>query len=213
MGAREITQRFGGAITVATFLVVCGALSVAPVPTWLKPFDVSSPEDAKKIAARVFKKPRMTLAEHEEKLAGGSGVDGRDAPEGQGIDALHDGAQSLNPAHEAEERELYATRDATQDVDALKAAAAPAEPEPLERLAPVDRKAHLAKAKAPKADRFREQARGVKAHGAAIENPCVEKSGESCVRTALEPFYATLDALARGDKVARAGVVVCSATR
>jgi lysophospholipase L1-like esterase len=213
VGAKQITSRYGGAITVVTFLVVCGALSVAPVPRWLKPFEISSAQDVKKIASRVFKKPRMTLAEHEEKLAGNGGADGRDAPEGQGIDA--EGApQSVDPAHEAEEKELYATRDARVDVEALKEKADIVEDEPLEKVAPVDRRVHLAKAKAPKAERFREQARSVKAQGAPLENPCIEKrsdgAGESdtCARTALEPFFSTLDALARGDPAARAGVVV-----
>src|SRR5688572_22519521 len=158
MGAKRST-----AITLTTFLVVCGALSVSPAPLWLKPFEVSSAEDAKKLAARVFHKPRMTLAESEDKLAGGS-ADGRDAPEGQGIDE-----NAL-----AEEKELYSTRDAQADVEALKQAT----PQPREEAAakPVDRQALVHKVASPKADRFREQARSVKAPGAQMENPCVEKA-------------------------------------
>ena len=72
-------------ITLALFLVVCGALAAAPVPSWLKPLDLSSPAAAERVARRVLAKPKMTLQHVEERLAA-QGGDGRDAPEGEGID-------------------------------------------------------------------------------------------------------------------------------
>ena len=80
--------------TLAIFLVVCGGLAAAPLPTWLKPLDLSSPVAAERIARRVLAKPKMTLQHVEEKLAG-QGGDGRDAPSGQGIDETHAHCQVL----------------------------------------------------------------------------------------------------------------------
>ncbi len=187
----EITPPARGSIrstaaTLAIFLGVSVALAVAPLPSWLKPLELRSPADAKRVAARVFAKPKMTLQHVEEKLAAGGGVDGRDAPEGQGIDA--------------EERELWKKRDGRADVEALKdvpvSPSAPSRPAQA-RVAHVDRAAVVADARSPKADHFRAQARSVKAPGAAVEHP-----------EALGAFFATLDAIAAGDDSARADVVV-----
>ncbi len=181
---------------------------MAPLPAWLQPLQMRSANDVSKLAARVFHKPRMTLAEHESKLAG-AGADGRDAPPGEGI---ADSAQS----RALEDAELFATRDARADVDALGGTVNSAPT----AVRAVDRKAWVARAVSPKAEHFREQARSVNAPGAAIDNPCVEfrrplemnddSAGSSapCQRTALDPLYATLDAIVRNDSGARAGIVV-----
>jgi hypothetical protein len=189
---------------MVTFMLVCAALSVAPVPLWLKPFQIQSTDDAKKIVKRVLHKPRMTLAEHEEKLAGGA-ADGRDAPDGQG-------AAAPSADHLQEERELLTTRDASLDVDALATAPQAADDanaqqaaEPI-KLPPVNRADWVARAKS--SDRTRDALKSVKAPGAPLDNPCVEQEGEVCARTALDPFFVTLDSVARRDLAARAGVVV-----
>lgn len=196
------------ALTLALFLGVCAGLSAAPVPSWAKPMELRSTEDVQKIARRVFQKPKMTLAHVEEKLAAGA-TDGRDAPEGEGIEAM-----SPLQSADAEERELLTTRDARADVEALKSA----EPTPVEKRparVAVDRK-KIAARTSPKADQFRAQARTVGAPGAAVTNPCLaeepasadEGGGIRCTRTALDPFFTTLDAIAAGDEAARAAAVI-----
>jgi lysophospholipase L1-like esterase len=178
-------------LTLGLFVTTCAVLAIAPLPMWAKPFDLRSRDDFDKVAKRVFQKPRMTLAHVEEKLAAG-GTDGRDAPEGAGIDATQ--AAPLDP----EERELLATRDATADVVALQDAPPVPAPEEVKRpVIKVDRAAVIAKVKSPKADHFRAQAAGVKAMGQALTDPAN-----------LQPFFATLDAIAAGDESARAGVVI-----
>lgn len=174
-------------LTLGLFVGTCAILAIAPVPMWAKPFDLQSRDDFDKVAKRVFSKPRMTLAHVEEKLAAG-GTDGREAPEGAGIEAL-----------DPEERELLATRDASADILALQDAplAAAFVEEQKHPVIKVDRAAVIAKVTSPKADHFRAQAAGVKAMGA----PMIEPAN-------LQPFFATLDAIAAGDESARAGVVI-----
>lgn len=50
-----------------------------------------------------------------------------------------------------------------------------------------------------RAKQLHQLAERLKAHGASVENPCVAPAGPGCARTALEPFFAELDALAAGD--------------
>lgn len=196
--------------TLALFLVVCAGLAAAPLPTWLKPIDLSSPEAAEKIARRVLAKPKMTLQHVEEKLAG-QGGDGRDAPSGQGIDEKGDATGDPSPL-DAEERELLTTRDARADIEALKDVPAPVA-EPERPRVDVDRAKLVARAKSPKADAIRAASKSVHAPGSQVENHCVleepaESGGVRCARTALDPFFATLDAIAAGDTSARAAAVV-----
>lgn len=204
--ARSVTPT---ALTLALFLALCAGLSAAPVPSWAKPMELRSLEDARKVAERVFQKPKMTLAHVEEKLAAGA-TDGRDAPEGEGIDA------TTGSAADAEERELLTTRDARADVEALRGTEPPAlTVEEKRPRVDVDRKKIVARS-SPKADQFRAGARSVGAPGAAIDNPCLaeepvpagEGGGIRCARTALDPFFATLDAIAAGDERARAAAVI-----
>jgi lysophospholipase L1-like esterase len=190
------------AVTLTVFLAVCAGLSMAPVPSWAKPMDLRSADDVARVAKRVFAKPKMTLAHVEEKLAAGA-ADGRDAPEGQGIDE--------------EEKELLARRDARADVVALQGAPdAHVDQEEKAQNKParvdVDRKKLVARA-SPKADHFRAQAKSVSAPGAPLDNPCLveepsPQGGTRCTKTALDPFFATLDAIAAGDESARAAAVI-----
>lgn len=191
-------------MTLALFLVVCVGLAAAPLPSSWKPLDLSSRDAAERVARRVLARPKMTLQHVEEKLAA-QGGDGRDAPEGQGI-----GEQPV--LLDAEEQELLTTRDAKADVDALKELPTPAL-EPERPRVVVDRKALVLRAPSPKADAIRASARSVQAPGGTVDNPCVveepaPEGGVRCVRTALDPFFATLDAIAAGDAEARAAAVV-----
>lgn len=174
-------------LTLGLFIGTSAILAIAPVPMWAKPFELRTIEDANKIARRVFAKPRMTLQHVEEKLAAGS-TDGRDAPEGAGI-----GSAPLD----REERELLTTRDARADLDALKSVPAEHLAEDRRPNMRVDRAAVVAKVLSPKADHFRAQAASVLAAGGRIDDPAN-----------LQPFFATLDAIAAGDASARAAVVV-----
>ncbi|HEY4220169.1 MAG TPA: GDSL-type esterase/lipase family protein, partial [Myxococcota bacterium] len=184
--------------TLGVFLSLCTFLAMAPLPSWAKPLELRSMNDAQKVAERVFKKPKMTLQHVEEKLAAGGSADGRDAPAGQSIDD--------------EEKELLKTRDAKADVDALQGVATPVE-EPEAPVIHVDRADVVAKVRSPKADAFAAEQKTVQAPGAAIENPCLieepsPQGGVRCTRTALDAYYATLDAIAAGDESARAEAVV-----
>jgi lysophospholipase L1-like esterase len=174
-------------VTVGLFIGTCAILAVAPVPMWAKPFELRTVEDAARITKRVFATPRMTLRHVEEKLAGG-GTDGRDAPDGAGIEAL-----------DLEERELLTTRDATADVDALGSTGGLAEPVARERRQAlgIDRAMVVARVTSPRAEHFRAQARSVNAPGAPIDDAAH-----------LQSFFATLDAVAAGDESARADVIV-----
>ena len=171
-------------LTLGLFIGTCAVLAVAPVPMWAKPFQLQNVEDARKFAARVFARPRMTLQHAEEQLAAGGASDGRDAPDGQGIVA--------QPA-DSEERELLTTRDARVDVDALKEIT----PDIEDASIRVDRAAVIDNVRSPTAEQFRGQAASVDAPGGNIDNAQL-----------LQPFFSTLDAIAAGDDNVRAGVVI-----
>ena len=182
----------GTAWTIVGFLASTLALSVAPgVPADLRPLQLHSAEARGAAIARVFARPKMTLAEHEAELEGHHEVaaadgldDGDDGVDGAVVDGLPP-AVPAPPAAEAEQ-------------------AAPV----------VDRQAFVARGLGKKAmgriQHLRGQHAALKMPGSAIDNPCLHDDGvgDGCDKTALEPFFATLDAIARGDADARAAVVV-----
>jgi lysophospholipase L1-like esterase len=183
---------------MAAFFACATALSVAPgVPAALRPLDAATPEARAALASSVFARPRLTLVEHERLLAGEApALDGdasadaipKDDDDGASTDSASvDGASTDG----ARRRERLVRGD-----------------EP--RVAPRDRAAFLDSFPATREDHAAATAQAqLGMPGALVENPCVERTDDgACRRTALDPFFSTLDALVAGDTTARAGVVV-----
>lgn len=190
----------GTAVTLAGFLGLSLLLSALPgVPAALRPLDLAEPEAREAAFARLTRRPKTTLVEHEKKLEG-------HVDEPKDVD---------DSAIAAEDAELHNESNGAVDVAILGAVdveAAPPAAEADEDRPAVDRGAVAARAIKRsiqrRGDRSREKHKLMAMPGAAIENPCVATSAGVCVRTALDPFFATLDALARGEDEARAGVVI-----
>jgi lysophospholipase L1-like esterase len=153
------------------FFVVCGVLSVAPgVPDRYRPVDLTSFTEVEAVAQRVLRKPRMTFAQL--------------APEPEGLD---------------EEEESFAVDDPVGDepgVDAEKIALdTPPQDEPSPGAVPR-RLRDRSPAKATKKVAYlRKLSKTLEAPGASVENPCVRFDEKGCTQTALDPFFATLDAV------------------
>ena len=180
----------GTGLSLALFLAGCAALGLIPtLPDELRVVDLRNAEARQRFVDQVVKKPKMTLAEHEEKLAG------KDAT---------DSVPAEDDSHE--EKELHEEGDGSADLLALAPLAPPAAeredgPSPVNRSALVDKKGK------PSEARLADKARSLKVPGAHVDNPCVAKDGERCLRTALDPLFATFDAIARGEPDARAAAV------
>ncbi len=191
----------GTALTVVGFLAVAALLSLVPgVPGPLRPLDLDDGADRAALAARLIARPKMTLVEHEQKLAGENEVP--DLADSHVVDA-------------AEEAELHQERNGADDLRVLadnERAPPAAENEgagtdaaPGHNVVVVDRGAYAARplprSLMSRARRSHERGHTLQMPGARIENPCVEPDAQAaggCRRTALDPFFATLDALARG---------------
>ena len=205
----------GTALTALGFLVCAGLLSALPhIPTELRPIDLGTAAARAAVVARVLSRPRMTLVEHEKKLEGH-----QESPDLSGPD--HDSTEAL-----AAQLEFESHREANgdNDDDNLRAIAQLTRPPPAaeaEEGPVVNRAAVVArgvrKSMQRRAELSEETQRLMQMPGAPIDNPCLEfavaQEGTSegdrrCVRTALDPFYATLDALVRGDEAARANMLV-----
>ena len=184
--------------TITGFLAVTVALSVTPgVPDDLRPLKLATDDQRSAAVARVFARPKMTLAEHERKL------------EGHVDDVVADGADS----GAAEEQDLHDESRAATDLVALTASVpAPPAAEAEEAAPAIDRVAVVARVRGKRGElqQLRAQHTALRMPGSAINNPCIvkEAGSEGCEKSALEPFFATLDAIARGDADARADVVV-----
>lgn len=198
--------RFGGtAVTVVGFFVGAALLSVLPgVPQVLRPMKLETQSERAAVVAKLLTRPKMTLAEHEKKLEGQL-----DVPD-----------QKDDEVAKAEEAELHQESNGEEDV-AVLAAAVPTAPPAAESDADdaegaVDRAVVVARALpralVRRAERSHAQHKALQMPGAVIDNPCVEAAADGCAATALDPFFATLDAVARGPDAdaaaARAEVVV-----
>lgn len=199
LGSRRepFVRRHATGITVALFLGGGLALGTAPVPDELKPVELSTPDDVLGVATRVFRKPRMTLAsleapppadtdEPEEEVA--------EADEG----ALEEAAASDGgPLPEgAPEALLTATLDTERRLEEPPEAASTGR-ERDRRERPVTERALY----------LRKLARALEAPGAAIDNPCVAHDERGCLRTALDPFFVSLDAVDDKERGSHATVV------
>ena len=178
--------------TIVGFLLGAVALSALPgVPEPVRPVRLDSADARHKLVARVFARPKMTLAEHERELEGHVDEDAVAADE---------------------DKELHDESRAAADVVALAAVSAPVEA--VAAVVAVDRRVVAARAVGKKSAKLHEQHLQLGMKGSEFINPCLEHSTEvgtqeaGCVRTALDPLFSTFDAIARGDSDARARVVV-----
>jgi lysophospholipase L1-like esterase len=182
------------AATIAGFIAVVVALSAFPrVPDDLRPLRLDSSKARQTLLTKVFAKPKMTLAEHERAMEGEDKIVAED--------------------DSTEDKELHDESRAAADLAALPAAqpAAESEGEGDVGVVGVDRAAVLGRMVSADSARLREQQRTLGMPGTELRNPCLERTGSddsACVRTALDPFFSTLDAIARGDNDAFARVVV-----
>ncbi|MDP2339421.1 MAG: GDSL-type esterase/lipase family protein [Deltaproteobacteria bacterium] len=189
----------GTGLTAFGFLVGAALLATVPgIPAELRPVDLANDSARAAVASRLVSRPRMTLAEHEKKLEGQVEV-----PD------LKSASPELDAA---EERDLHEEANGDDDLRALASLSRAPPAAEAESAPPVDRAAVIArgtrKTVERRAARSREKHKLLQMPGSAIDNPCVEKGADGCVRTALDPFFATLDSIVRGDVDARAGVVM-----
>jgi len=96
----------------------------------------------------------------------------------------------------AEPRRLTPTSSLppTPPVTAREAPVPTAEREPAPASAPV----RVMPARPPRTQALQELAERLGAPGARVDDPCVAPAGSGCARTALEPFFESLDTLAVG---------------
>ncbi len=192
----------GTALTAIGFLVGAAFLAAAPgIPAELRPIDLSDGGARAAVLARLWTRPRMTLAEHEQKLAGTMEV-----PDLKTADEAASELELLEPSPQA---------DGDDDLGALRSMVPPpggAGTLTVDRAAvtqAVARDPLAWKSVERRAWRSREQHKLLLMPGAAVDNPCVDIGDDGgCRRTALDPFFATLDAIVSGDVDARAGVLV-----
>jgi hypothetical protein len=180
-------SRHATGLTLATFLAVSGALGAAPgVPDWARPIDLADDASREAALARVFKKPKMTFAAWSQKT---------------GDDDEGEGETGEAPADEGPDE---------VDTDSPDT---PTEPDPAELVAeapPEPGKPFVRKLKTASktAQWLRKRGKQLGAPGALIDNPCVKQAADgSCERTALDPFFAALDAVAQKEAGAHATVV------
>jgi lysophospholipase L1-like esterase len=184
MGARKpregFLQRHGTGVTVILFGLGCVALGLAPIPDRFKPFNLTNKSELVAMKERVLRKPKLTFAQ-------------RDAP-----------AILMS---EEDEDVVVAPSEAPKDpvlaaaIDPAMATPIPGKParkyeRPRQEPPPSKQVAHLRKLSGQ-----------LKAAGSDVENPCIKKGASGCERTALDPFFASLDAVVRQEEGAHATVV------
>ena len=182
----RVSGTAGTAWTLVVFFVGAALLSIVPgVPTALRPLDASTQAARASLLASVIARPRVTLVEHERRLAGE-------------VDKLGAADEDTVPD------------DDVDDVDGGVAHTDPIAPPVPSSAAPRDRAAFL-DSFPPNADELAVAAthQRLAMPGGVINNPCVERDASGvCRRTALDPLFSTLDALVAGDPLARADIVV-----
>lgn len=197
----------GTALTLVGFFSAAAALCIAPgVPAYLRPIDLDTADERVAVATRLVRRPQMTLAEHEAKLEGAApAVDDDLVEAGPAVAAAEEAELHEEPTGEAD---LHALKSDAVAVNVDVAASSEGDDPAVDRAAVVERAAKRGPT-AKRAARLREKHRALGMPGAAIDNPCVDAaSDDDCARTALDPFFATLDGIARGDAQARANVLV-----
>jgi lysophospholipase L1-like esterase len=184
----SFVRRHATGVTVLLFFGVSAALGALPLPDRFKPVNLSSPDELTAVTARVFKKPRMTFEQFK---------------------------QPATTEEESEEEEPLIA-DADERVEEPDDGAAPpplAEPPALAQgpgsadLAPRKLRNREQTPPTKKVARWRQLQSKLGAPGGEVDNPCATFDEVGCKRTALDPFFAALDAVDKGDEGSHATVV------
>ncbi|MCP4503877.1 MAG: hypothetical protein GY822_28455 [Deltaproteobacteria bacterium] len=185
-------RRHATGLTVMLFLVVSGVLSVAPVPAFLKPVDLTTPEERFAAWDRVTKPPRMTLASMEQSDEQAEQALLAEIGEGDaGVALIAESSSSTDAGIDVRnEAHLTSTLPPSEHSQ-------PSSTSIKRGLKTASKKTKL----------LRRLARLLKAPGAGVENPCTKTGAEGCERTALDPFFASLDAVDRGEEGSHVNVV------
>lgn len=194
--------------TVGLFLGVSLLLGIAPIPDAFRPVLLGNETEVRSVVARVFKKPRMTLASLESEGDADTALDlvleqalqeeqpsdGKSPARAEGSE----GVGSLSP--------LQAT--AGENSDAHLAATLP---DDVAARVPKGTATELRQREDPVPDKrtrtLRRLAQMLEAPGVQVDNPCVDFDANGCVRTALDPFFANLDAVSRKEEGSHATIV------
>lgn len=187
-------RRHATGVTVALFLGSALLLSVAPLPPMVQPLTLASADDVDAALARVFKKPRMTLASLEE------------TPEPDELTASPDDDDARPLPPEPTPRPASATSHPSSDAPAAVLTAMLDPGRALPSPAPEPR-SRTAKPPSPAALANQSIAQSVGAPGAAIENPCLAFDAQGCQKTALDPFFVALDDIEQKTRGSHATVV------
>lgn len=215
-------ERHATGITMSTVLVLGLGLGVAPdVPEWLRPVDLSSDDARTAVLERIFKQPKMTFeAWHEdtEEVADDAAEEDATGEDAVGEDAAGEDAEE--PTGESGEAEVAAEdgADAASRNDGDEAHPGSdgegSRPEVAEAAAgqsgPAKKRTGRLRRPlkpTPEALALRRLGKRLDARGGHVKNPCLERRGEACVKTALDPFFAALDALDRGEPGTHATVL------
>ena len=194
--------------TVGLFLGVSLLLAIAPVPDFLRPVLLGNETEVRSVVSRVFKKPRMTLASLESEVDVDAALDlaleKELAKEKQGglaagsTDKADGDTASLSPlSHAAGEGGESHLAAAVQPDGSARAAMSPGrEMRVRNEVAPTEQTRTL-----------RRLASMLDAPGVQVDNPCVDFNANGCARTALDPFFASLDAVDQKEEGSHATIV------
>lgn len=194
--------------TVGLFLGVSLLLGIAPIPDFLRPVLLGDETEVRAVVSRVFKKPRMTLASLESEIDTDAALDLalEQALEKDGVgtlavdssDGATTGGSALSPlpgsAVAGDESHLAAIAGA----DGAPRAA----PNPARKMRERN---EIAPNKQTRT--LRRLARMLNAPGVQVDNPCVDFDANGCARTALDPFFVSLDAVDHKEEGAHATIV------
>lgn len=178
----SFVRRHATGLTAVCFLAGSAVLSMAPgVPDWARPVELSSKKDFVALKGRVLTRPKMTFVKPD---TDDSVID---TPVEQPTAVAAVDPTALDPTTPV--APVASASDA--GTDPTLAAAAPDLAERVQRSF---------------VDKPGKKARGLHRLGqklggtpVAIENPCVAFDERGCLKTALDPYFASLDAVAAGE--------------
>lgn len=194
-------RRHATGLTVSLFFLLAVGLGLAPLPERFQPVKLRAEDDAIAVIERVFKKPRMTLASleqpssaHEEReeeiVLEEPAVGAEDRSGSEGTLAL----AAVNPTSEPE-------GPLTPPPGAAEEKLADGAPAPIRLRDRPEPKA------SKRVAQWRKLAQKLGSRDEKVQNPCVRFDASGCVRTALDPFFASLDAVFERKEGSHATVV------